>query len=440
VDDFTALFLVAGTLFIGMALGGSLLRTLPVSTSLFYLLVGVGIGPVGLKLIDLDVTRDSVLIERITEVVVVISLFTAGLKLRVDWREPIWKIPVRLASVSMVLTVGMVAVAAWLILDIPIEIALLLGAVLAPTDPVLASDVQVNNPDDLDRVRFGLTGEAGLNDGTAFPFVMLALGLLNLHGLGDSGTRWLAIDVVWAVSGGLAIGFVLGTVVGYGVLILRRRFRRALGLHEFLTLGLIALSYGTALALHSYGFLAVFAAGLALGRIERTASLRSFDARRLREAAASGATIPLATHRATASSYMVGEIMRFNEEIERIGEVAIVVMVGILLSHHGMPVEALVFVPVLLLLIRPIAVRIGLAGGHVAPTQGRMIAWFGIRGIGSLYYLAYAVAHGVEARFAELLAEIVLTTIAVSILVHGVSVTPIMNWYEARRSGPQGAN
>ena len=147
---------------------------------------------------------------------------------------------------------------------------MLLGAILAPTDPVLASDVQVANPGDHDRLRFGLTGEGGLNDGTAFPFVMLGLGWLGLHELGEGGWRWWTVDVLWAVAGGLGLGYLLGTLVGRLIIYLRVRHREALGSDEFISLGLIALTYGLALLSLTYGFLAVFAAGLALRRIDET--------------------------------------------------------------------------------------------------------------------------------------------------------------------------
>jgi sodium/hydrogen antiporter len=333
----------------------------------------------------------------------------------------------------MVVTIALIALLGMGVLGMGIGAAILLGAILAPTDPVLASDVQVEHEEDLDRVRFGLTGEAGLNDGTAFAFVMLGLGLLDLHDLGETGVRWLAVDLLWSIAAGLAIGIVLGTGLGYLVLMLRRQYRRALGLHEFLTLGLIALSYGLAVAVSSYGFLAVFAAGLALGRIERRASFRNFDRNAYRALLLDGSEAPLATHQATASSYMVREILRFNEQIERIGEVVIVVMVGILLADHGFPVESLFFVPLLLLIIRPAAVAVGLLVHPIAPTQRRLIAWFGIRGIGSLYYLGFAAAHHLDEDLVDDMAGIVITTIAVSIVVHGVSVTPLMTWYEKRR-------
>ena len=172
----------------------------------------------------------------------------------------------------MLVTVALIAGAGVAWLGLPLGAAILLGGILAPTDPVLASDVQVAEPTDRDRLRFALTGEAGLNDGTAFPFVLLGLGLLGLHDLGDSLWRWLAIDVLWAVAAGIGVGAALGTLVGRFVLYLRRTHKEAVGLDNFLALGLIGLAYGLASLAHGYGFLAVFAAGVALRRIEQHAS------------------------------------------------------------------------------------------------------------------------------------------------------------------------
>jgi NhaP-type Na+/H+ or K+/H+ antiporter len=186
----TLWFVLVGALLIVMALAGTVLKRLPLSFSLVYLAVGVGLGPVGLGMIRLDPQAQAPLIERLSEVAVIVSLFTAGLKLRARLRSRRWQIPLRLAFGSMTLTVAMIALAGVYGLGLPLGAAVLLGGVLAPTDPVLASDVQVEDPVDRDRVRFGLTGEAGLNDGAAFPFVMLGLWLLGLHELGEFGWRW----------------------------------------------------------------------------------------------------------------------------------------------------------------------------------------------------------------------------------------------------------
>ena len=177
-------FVVAGTLLTVMALAQTTLRRLPLSTAQLYLLVGLGLGPLGIGLLVVDPIEQAKLLEVVTEIVVTLSLFAAGLKLRTPLSDGRWKLPIRLATLSMTLTVaGIAAVGHWA-LGLPWGAAVLLGAVLAPTDPVLASDVQIESPDDTDRLRFSLTGEAGFNDGAAFPFVMLGLGLLGLHELG----------------------------------------------------------------------------------------------------------------------------------------------------------------------------------------------------------------------------------------------------------------
>lgn len=247
----------------------TVLKRLPLTTSLLYLVVGILLGPFFLGLIQFDPVQEPALLEKVTEVAVVISLFTTGLKLRLPLSDKGWRLPLRLALVSMTITVGLVALIGVVGLNLPLGAAVLLGAIVAPTDPVLASDVQSEHPWDVDSLRFGLTGEAGLNDGTAFPFVMLGLGLLGLHEIGEFGWRWLALDVLWASAGGLGVGGVLGTLVGRLVLYLRGEHKEAVGTDDFLALGLIAFSYGSALLIGAYGFLAVFAAGIALRRIER---------------------------------------------------------------------------------------------------------------------------------------------------------------------------
>ena len=426
--DFNLWFLVAGLLFITMALGATLLKRLPLTTSLLYLGVGLAIGPGGIGLLDLDLLAGAPVLERLTEVAVIISLFTAGLKLRLDWRDPRWRLPVRLAFGSMALTVGLIALVGVVFLGLPVGAAILLGAVLAPTDPVLASDVQVSDPRDEDIVRFGLTGEAGLNDGTAFPFVMLGLGLLGLRDLGQFGWRWVAVDVLWAVPVGLVTGAVIGTAIGRLVVYLRQTHRNALGLDDFLTLGLIALAYGVALLLHSYGFLAVFTAGLALRRIERLATGPALD--EAEEQLLNGAGEELAIRPETAPVYMAKALLGFNEQLERIGEVILVVVVGSMLTDQRIPGDWLWFVPLLLLVIRPAAALIGMRGESVAPVQRGLIAWFGIRGIGSLYYLMFAIEHGLGESDARTLFGLTIATVAASAVVHGVSVTPLMARYQ----------
>lgn len=416
-------FLIAGGLFLLMALSGSLLRRLPLTTAILYLAVGLGLGPAGIGLIRVDPLRHAELLERLTEVAVLISLFTAGLKLRIPLSDDRWRLPLRLAFLSMALTVGLTAAVGVLALGLPLGAAVLLGAILAPTDPVLASDVQVAHPFDRDRVRFSLTGEAGLNDGTAFPFVLLGLGLLGQHELGALGWRWLVVDVLWAVSAGLGSGLALGTLIGRLALVLRRQRREAVGLDDFLGLGLIALSYGVALMLSAYGFLAVFAAGLALRRIERR-SRGVLASEPASSGPVEGAAMPCDPEQAPA--YMAQTLLGFNEHLERVAELGMVVLLGGMLSAGHLTWEALWLAPTLFVVIRPLSVALGLVSASATPHERRLVAWFGIRGIGSLYYLLYALQHGLSGALADQLTGLTLTLVAASIVVHGVSMTPLM--------------
>jgi NhaP-type Na+/H+ or K+/H+ antiporter len=441
---FSVWFTVAGAVLIAMALGGTVLRRLPLSTGVVYLALGVALGPLGAGLLLLDPVREAALLERLAEVAVIVSLFAAGLKLRAPLAGGRWRPPLRLATVSMVATVALVALVATYAFGLPLGAAVLLGAVLAPTDPVLASDVRVAHTGDRDRLRFALTGEAGLNDGTAFPFVLLGLGLLGAHDLGAGLTRWLAVDVLWATAAGLAVGAACGWGVGRLVLYLRRTHREAVGTDDFLALGLIALAYGLALHAHAYGFLAVFAAGVALRRTahaERTTG-GGEDA--------GVAVIPLGDPEAgiteastspdKAPQFMVQAALGFTEQLERIGEVALVLVTGAVLLTQPVYPQVFWFIPLLLLVLRPLAVYAGLWGAPVTPRQKALAAWFGVRGVGSLYYLAYALVHGAPESLAPVLMSVTLWTVAVSITVHGVSVTPLMAWYarrEGRRTGAE---
>ena len=290
---------------------------------------------------------------------------------------------------------------------------------------MLASDVQLESATDRDKLRFSLTGEAGFNDGTAFPFVMLGLGLLGLHEIGRGGWRWFAVDLVWAIAGGLAIGAVLGILIGRVVIYLRREHKEGVGREEFLALGLIGLSYGTAVIAHTYGFLAVFAAGLVLRVIERQdTEVQTSD---------DGTKVDSESGEQTEPAYLAASVLNFNEQMERVLEVALVLVIGMMLTPEFLNPADFWFVPVLLLVIRPAAVFIGLAGGRVPRARLTLFSWFGIRGIGSIYYLTHGIGFGVPDDVARQLVSITLWVIATSVVVHGISVTPLMNWYQSKR-------
>ena len=432
--SFSLWLLFSGLLMVSVALTGNTLGRLPVTAAIVYLLAGYVLGPAAVNILRPDPLLYAVLLERVTEIAMLISLFAVGLKLGLPLRDRRWRLPARLALISMTVTITLIAILAATLFDFSPGVAVLLGAILAPTDPVLASDVQVASAEDRDRLRFSLTAEGALNDGIAFPIVMLGLGLLGLHDLGANGWHWLARDVVWGAAGGLAIGGLLGTAVGKLVLTLRTRHKESIGRDEFLALGLIALSYATATLCRAGGFLAVFAAGLALQRV--SISMSPFRAVQLPpvELQGSATRAALAVDAQHTSAFMMQEVQTFNSQLERIAELVIVLLVGAMFAYAQLPAGGGWFIALLFFVIRPLSVVIGLLGSPIGQDQRVLLSWFGIRGIGSVYYLMHVINQGLPRLLAEQLMALTLYVVAVSIVAHGISVTPLMNLYVRRKA------
>ena len=435
--SFAILSLITGAIFITMALVWTLVERLPLSPGVLYLAIGYALGPAGWNVIAPDPIRHAAELERLAEIALLISLFAVGLKLGVPLSDKRWYTPLRLAFPSMALTVMLLVPIGMLLFGLPVGAALLLAAILAPTDPVLASDVQVEDSSDRDRLRFSLTAEGGLNDGTAFPFVMLGLGLLGLHEFGSGGWRWIAVDVLWSIAGGLALGGALGALIGKLVVYLRTQHKEAVGMDEFLAVGLIAIAYGAAQLSLASGFLAVFAAGLALQRVEATSkgSGTTNVATKAKVILAADSEKAIATHAKLAGTYMMQQVQGFNGQLERIAELVMVMAAGAMLSYTYVPSGALGFVVLLFVVARPAAVWLGLAGAtSMSRDQRILVSWFGIRGVGSIFYLMYAINHGLPLLLAEQLIAITLTTVAASVVLHGISVTPLMTRYARRKA------
>jgi len=428
--------LVFGFMLITLVLSGTFLKRLPLSTAMLYLAVGVVLGPAGWSALAISPLNHALILERLTEVAVLISLFSVGLKLSLPLSNRHWLLPLRLAFLSMALTVGLIATVSMMVLGFSLGTAVLLGAILAPTDPVLASAVQMESAGDRDRLRFSLTGEGGLNDGAAFPFVMLGLGLTGLHDLGYLGWRWWAMDVIWATAGGLLIGGALGSLIGTLVVYLRARHQESIGLDEFLALGLIALTYGFAVICGTYGFLAVVAAGIALQRVKEHSRIAPHSTTDPVAGSSAQPDPPSGTRGSQvdqSSADMNRAVRGFNEQMEHVAELFIVLVVGAMLTFAALPANSVIFLVLLFLVIRPASVWLGLIGAPISRDQRLMIAWFGIRGIGSIYYLMYAINHGLARPLAEQIAAITLAAVTLSIILHGISVQPIMRLYWKRK-------
>lgn len=426
--------LFVGALLVTMVLAGTLLARLPLSSAMVYLALGWLLGPGAADVLRPDPFLNAGVLERLAEVALLISLFAVGLRLGVPLRDRRWRLPLRLAFVSMAAMVAMVAAIGYWVLDLPLGAAVLLGAILAPTDPVLASDVPSDPGAHPDRLGFSLAAEGGLNDGAAFPFVMLGFGLLGLHELGPGFARWWSIDLLWATVGGIAIGGALGAATGRLVVYLRSRHDEAVGLDEFLGLGLVGMAYGIAQLSLASGFLAVFAAGLALQRVRERPQPHTQPL-----AAAAGSEghsyETLATHSHHASATMRDSVQGFNGQLEKLAELALVLVVGAMLAYAKPLPAAWWFVPLMLLVLRPLSVVAAIAGERLTAPQRAMIGWFGIRGIGSVFYLLLALRQGLEARAADTLVSLTLWTVAASIVAHGLTAQPLMRRYLVWRKG-----
>jgi NhaP-type Na+/H+ or K+/H+ antiporter len=419
--------LLIGGLMVSMVLAGTMLGRLPLSSAMVYMALGWLLGPDLMNVLRPDPVLHSAVLERCTEVALLISLFAVGMQLGIPLRDRRWRMPSLLALISMALTVfAIAAVGVWL-LGLPLGGAILLGGILAPTDPVLASDLRSEPGSEPDRLAFSLTGEGGLNDGTAFPFVTLGLGLLGLEDLGPGLTRWWSVHLLWAMVGGLGIGAVLGTAVGRLVVHLRTRHGQAVGLDVFLGLGLIGMAYGMAHISLASGFLAVFAAGLALQRIRELSPQDGPSP--FTGSVAGGDSTAFARH----AGHMQDAVQAFNEQLEKVAELALVLLIGAMLAYAPPLPAVWWFVPFVLLVLRPVSVVAVVWIEDLRRPQQLMISWFGIRGIGSVYYLLFALQHGVAPAIGETLVTLTLWTVAGSIIVHGVTAHPLMRLYTRNR-------
>lgn len=415
-------FFLVGGLMLAMGLATPVFRRLPINPAMVYLAVGLLVGPTVFGLFHFNPLKQSALLEVLTEGAVLIALFSAGVKMPVPVTFARWRTPVFLAVFSMTITVALIAGFAYYLLGLSLGAAVLLGAIIAPTDPVLATDTQIRHVADRDRLRFTLTCEAGMNDGSAFPFVMLGMGLLGLHKLGEFGQRWMLIDVVWATLTGIAIGIVAGWGLAHISARLRAIWPEPDLLHDFLGLGLIGVVYGLSLWLNAWGFLAVFFAAV---------TLRHTD---LKLANASQKTLLLprfegryAVDEDAPDQHVSAASLIFKEHLERLSVLVLILLIGGMLFVDSWSWRAVGLALYIFIIARPLSVMIGLIGTRTTWRFRGLVGWFGARGIGSLYYLMYAIQHGLPEDLALELLQLTLVVVALSILVHGITAKPMMN-------------
>lgn len=406
MDTYILNLLVIGLLLLGVTLGSGWISRLPLSYALIYLVVGICLGPYGFKLIELR--PDAKFLERLTEFVVLVSVFGCGLKMNRPFKPWAWKNTARLIGFLMPFSIlAIAAISHWLI-GFNWPEAILLGAILAPTDPVLASEVQLVNVEDNDELRFGLTSEGGLNDALAFPFVYFGLYWLKDSNLDNWFKGWVGVDLLWAIAAGIVMGFLVAKVIVW--IDQRLQSIRPIDdlIEDFVALSTILLTYSLTELVNGYGFLAVFVSGVVV-----QASYFHDQDKRLAQ-------------------------LEFTERIEKLLEVGTILLLGTLLLINPMLKyggQGLLIAGFVLFIIRPVGVWLSMLGSRVPAPTRLLFGWFGIRGVGSLYYLSYAFSKGLKGDLGEQIAWITYITIIISVILHGISSTPLMKWYEHHIKG-----
>jgi NhaP-type Na+/H+ or K+/H+ antiporter len=371
------------------------------SASLIYLALGLAAATI-IELLGvrwIDPFGDAVLVEHLAEFAVIVALFGTGLKLDRALDRSVWGSVARLLGVVMPLTIGAVALFGTQVMGLSLGAAIILGATLAPTDPVLAGDVGVGPPGDEEEnePNVALTAEAGLNDGLAFPFVFLGAYVAAERGSGWIG-EWLAADVLYAVLAGVAIGAAGGYAIAASIVRLRERRLMTDALDGWVAVAAVLLVYGVAEVAGAYGFLAAFAAGVAFRRYEHDHEVN----RRVHDGA---------------------------EVVEKFCELGLILLLGSLVTVTGLHEvgwSGWLLVAALLFVIRPLATAVAFVGSPMAPGERAFIGWFGVRGIGSLYYIAVALGLGIlSVDDSRSLFWTVSACVIASIVVHGVTASPL---------------
>jgi len=369
------------------------------SASLIYLSLGllaaVVMAAIGIS--GLHPLENARLLEWVSEIAVVIALFATGLRLDRPLELRSWATVWRLLIVAMPLTIAAIALFGVEVMGLSLGAAIALGAILAPTDPVLAGDIGVGPPEEEDErePNFSLTGEAGLNDGLAFPFVFLALFVAS--GEPSWGLDWLLSDVLYAIPVGLGVGALGGYLTAAAAVRLRDRDLLSEHFDGWMAIPTVLAVYGIAELLGGYGFLAAFAGGIGFRRYEREHDYNQ----RVHEGA---------------------------EQVEKFGELSVILLLGSMVTVAGLQEPGWtgwLLVPLLLFAIRPLSVLVALIRSPIAGEERAFVAWFGVRGVGSIYYAAVIVQSELLGDETRMVVWTAIACVIASVLAHGTTATPL---------------
>lgn len=399
MDIYMLVLAIIGVAFLGAAWVPRLVFRAPLSFPFLYVAFGFLLFSLPIGLFLPNPLESSFFIERFTELLVIISLAGAGLKLSRPVNLRNWNVTGRLLLLAMPLTIALAALLGWWVLGLAPASALLLGAVLAPTDPVLASDVQVGPPGDdtAGETRFALTAEAGLNDGLAFPFTYLAIAAAAATTSGFGWVLdWAVFDLLIRIAVGTATGGILGLLMSWVIFRLPGS-SVAYSRNAFVVVAVTLLAYGLTELLHGYGFLAVFVAALTLRQQERDHPYHE-------------------------------QLHDFAAGLELLLMTLMLILFGGLIAEgllSGLDWRIVAVAVAIVFLVRPLTGLLSLIGWPLPRVERWGISIFGIRGIGSLYYLSYAFNRQ-EFSSTEVLWQTVSLSILLSIVVHGATASFVM--------------
>lgn len=406
IENYNVFLLVCGIAFLFGALFPIVFKHTPISLPMLQVSFGLLMGYWWTTLSFLDPIDNGLIIEKLTEIVVLVSLVGAGIKIDTELSWRLWRPTIRLLLITMPIGIFTMAALGYYAFGLSMGAAILLGAVLAPTDPVLASSIQVGPPNTggEDTTRFTLTSESGLNDGLAFPFVYLAIKVAEALSAGQRFDgemlwSWFTHDVLWKIGAGLVVGIVVGKAMAK--LVFSKYSQETPISQGYVVIALTLVAYGLAEYVESYGFIAVFVAAFAFRRSEHQHDYHQ-------------------------------KLHDFAEQSEGLLMSLVLVVFGMLLGQglqSGIELTWRVYIVsfMFLLLIRPIGGFIALSGLGLPHSEKYVISALGIRGIGTLYYLSYALNHGYFADDDALKLWVVCSiVILISIFMHGLSAPKLL--------------
>lgn len=396
----------------GMAWMPAITKRTGISYSIIYVVLGMMVYLVFPSyLVEPDPVKHNNAALYLSEMVVIISLMGSGIKIDRAFSFKTWSSPLRLIGIAMILCIAAAVLLGMYLLGFTLATAVLLGAVLAPTDPVLASDVQVGPPNDSQKseTKFTLTAEAGMNDGTAFPFTWLAIILaLQASGTGSSLLKWYGYHLIYKIAAGIIIGYFVGKFVGYLLFTVSKKMKFLQTQDGFVAIALTLVVYGITEMLHGYGFIAVFVCAYSLRHYEKGHGYHE-------------------------------NLHSFTDQVERLLIAVLLILFGGSLVTgilNALTWKMALFSIIFLLVVRPLAAyaSIGFAKFHFK--QKLAISFFGIRGMGSIFYLAFAIKETTFDNVPELW-SIVAFTILLSVILHGLTATPIMKHLQEKIEKPK---